>query len=220
MKSETAHVPCVINGKRVNCGNAARQVSCGDIKHTLCTFDQVDAPLLKDAISGALAAKAEWESMPFNDRAAIFLKAADLLTHKYRYKVMAATMLGQGKTCWQAEIEAAAELADFWRFNCKYAQDLYAQQPEKNAPGVWNRVEYRPLDGFVAAISPFNFTAIGGNLPGAPALMGNVVIWKPSPDAIYSNYLIYEILMEAGLPDGVIQFVPSSPVDFSNVHKY
>lgn len=117
-------------------------------------------------------------------------------------------MLGQGKNIWQSEIDAAAELCDFWRFNCKYAAEIYAQQPPKNTAGTWNRVEYRPLEGFVLAVSPFNFTAIGGNLCSAPALMGNVVIWKPAPAAIYSNYLVYQILMEAGLPAGVIQFVP------------
>ncbi|KAJ1341326.1 1-pyrroline-5-carboxylate dehydrogenase [Batrachochytrium salamandrivorans] len=162
------------------------------------------------AIDKALKAKPAWEAMPFNDRAAIFLKAADLLSTKYRhvYKMLAATMLGQGKNAWQAEIDAAAELADFWRFNCKYAADIYAEQPPKNSPLLWNRVEYRPLEGFVVAYSPFNFTAIGGNLACAPALMGNVVLWKPSPMSMYSNYLVYEILREAGLPDGVIQFLP------------
>lgn len=160
------------------------------------------------AIESALAAKPAWEALPFADRAAIFLKAADLLSGPYRYQVMAATMLGQGKNAWQAEIDAAAELVDFLRFNVKYAQELYAQQPVHNSPNVWNRVEYRALEGFVYAISPFNFTAIGGNLVAAPALLGNVVIWKPSPAAVASNYLVYRILREAGLPPGVIQFVP------------
>lgn len=149
--------------------------------------------------------------MPFEDRAAIFLKAADLIAGKYRYDLMAATMLGQGKNAWQAEIDAAAELVDFLRFNVKFAQDLYAQQPEHNSPGVWNRLEYRPLDGFVYAVTPFNFTAIAGNLPCAPALMGNVVVWKPSDSAIASNWLLYQILLEAGLPKDVIQFVPGEP---------
>ncbi len=130
---------------------------------------------------------------------------------------MAATMLGQGKNAWQAEIDAAAELCDFLRFNVQYAQDLYAQQPVHNSPGVWNRVEYRPLEGFVYAITPFNFTAIGGNLPCAPALMGNVVLWKPSPSAISSNYTIYKILLEAGLPPDVIQFIPGDAVEVTKV---
>ena len=148
--------------------------------------------------------------MPWNDRAAIFLKAADLLSGKWRYKVMAATILGQGKNAWQAEIDAAAELIDFLRFSVKYANDLYSQQPPMNAKGVWNRTEYRPLEGFVLAITPFNFTAIGGNLAAAPALMGNVVLWKPSPSAVLSNYLVYQIFEEAGLPNGVIQFLPAA----------
>ena len=169
------------------------------------------------AIESALAAKPAWESMPFSDRAAIFLKAADLISGKYRYEIMAATMLGQGKNAWQAEIDAAAELCDFLRFNVQYAQELYAQQPVHNSPGVWNRVQYRPLEGFVYAISPFNFTAIGGNLPCAPALMGNVVVWKPSPSAIASNYIIYKILLEAGLPPNVIQFLPGDAVEVTSV---
>ena len=130
---------------------------------------------------------------------------------------MASTMHGQGKNAWQAEIDAAAELCDFLRFNVQYAQELYAQQPVHNSPGVWNRVEYRPLEGFVYAISPFNFTAIGGNLPCAPALMGNVVVWKPSPSAMASNYIVYRILLEAGLPPNVIQFVPGDAVEVTDI---
>lgn len=165
------------------------------------------------AIEAALAAKSSWESLPFADRAAVFLKAADLISTKYRYEIMAATMVGQGKNAWQAEIDAAAELCDFLRFNVKYAEEIYGHQPTHNSPGVWNRVEYRPLEGFVYAVSPFNFTAIGANLPAAPALMGNVVVWKPSPSAIASNWLIYSILMEAGLPPNVIQWVPGDAAE-------
>lgn len=164
-----------------------------------------------NAIDAALAAQPAWESLPFADRAAVFLKAADLISNKYRYEMMAATMLGQGKNAWQAEIDAAAELADFFRFNVHYAAQLLGQQPEHHAPGVWNRLEYRPLEGFVYAVSPFNFTAIAGNLCGAPALLGNVVVWKPSDYAIASNWLVYKILLEAGLPENVIQFVPGNP---------
>jgi 1-pyrroline-5-carboxylate dehydrogenase len=145
------------------------------------------------------------------------LKAADLIAGKYRYEIMAATMLGQGKNAWQAEIDSAAELVDFLRFNVQYAEELYAQQPAHNSPGVWNRVEYRPLEGFVYAVTPFNFTAIAGNLPGAPALMGNVVVWKPSDSAIASNWLLYNILLEAGLPKNVIQFVPGNPEEVTKV---
>lgn len=171
---------------------------------------------MKKAIEAALDAKAEWESLPFADRAAVFLKAADLISTKYRYDLMAATMLGQGKNAWQAEIDAAAELCDFLRFNVQYAEELYAQQPAHNSTGVWNRAEYRPLDGFVYAVSPFNFTAIAGNLPGAPALLGNVVVWKPSDYAIASNWLLYNILIEAGLPKNVIQFVPGDPQEVTD----
>ncbi|KAJ3064683.1 1-pyrroline-5-carboxylate dehydrogenase [Podochytrium sp. JEL0797] len=201
-------VPCVVNGEKVFTADTLRQPLPFDHKTTLCNFHNADTKLVEKAIAGALAAKPAWEAMPFNDRAAIFLKAADLLTNKYRYQVMAATMLGQSKNAWQAEIDAAAELADFWRFNTQYAQDIYSGQPTKNAPLTWNRMEYRALEGYVVAYSPFNFTAIGGNLVGAPVLMGNVCIWKPSATGLYSSYLVYEILKEAGLPDGVIQFVP------------
>ncbi|CAO3618522.1 unnamed protein product [Mucor fragilis] len=204
----TQEVPIVINGEKIYSGKVAEQLNPSDHKSVVAKYHEADAALTQKAIDGALAAKASWESLPFNDRVAVFLKAADLLATKYRYKVMAATMLGQGKNIWQAEIDAAAELCDFLRFNCKYAEEIYSQQPPKNAPGTWNRTEFRGLEGFVLAVSPFNFTAIGGNLPAAPALMGNVVVWKPSPGAVYSNYLFYEILVEAGLPAGVVQFVP------------
>ncbi|KII94699.1 hypothetical protein PLICRDRAFT_33512 [Plicaturopsis crispa FD-325 SS-3] len=204
-------VPIVINGKPVKTGKLAKQPIPSDHARHLCTYHEADEATVAAAIDGALAAKSAWESMPWNDRAAIFLKAADLVSGKYRYKLMAATILGQGKNAWQAEIDAAAELTDFFRFGVKYVEELYSQQPPKNSPGSWNRVEYRPLEGFVLAVSPFNFTAIGGNLPGAPALVGNVVVWKPSPAATYSNYLVHQIFLEAGVPPGVIQFVPGPP---------
>jgi 1-pyrroline-5-carboxylate dehydrogenase len=180
-------------------------------------YSNASASEVQQAIDSALAAKPAWESLPFADRAAVFLKAADLISTKYRYELMAATILGQGKNAWQAEIDAAAELVDFLRFNVKYAEELYSQQPPFNSAGVWNRLEYRALEGFVYAISPFNFTAIGGNLPGAPALMGNVVIWKPSPSAVASNYLIHQIFLEAGMPPGVIQFVPGDAEEVTKV---
>ncbi len=189
----------------------ARQHNPADHQSTVATYSLASPEHVRTAIASALAAKADWESLPFADRAAIFLKAADLISTKYRYDLMAATMLGQGKNAWQAEIDAAAELCDFLRFNVQYAEELYAQQPAHHSPGVWNRVEYRPLEGFVYAVSPFNFTAIAGNLPGLPALLGNVVVWKPSDSAIASNWLLYNILIEAGLPRNVIQFVPGDP---------
>jgi 1-pyrroline-5-carboxylate dehydrogenase len=196
---------------QIKTSSAGRQVNPADHQTTIATYSQASPQDVRNAIDAALAAKADWESLPFADRAAVFLKAADLISTKYRYEIMAATMLGQGKNAWQAEIDAAAELCDFLRFNVQYAEELYAQQPAHNAPGVWNRVEYRPLEGFVYAVSPFNFTAIAGNLPGLPALLGNVVVWKPSDFAIASNWLLYNILLEAGLPRGVIQFVPGHP---------
>ncbi|CAO1638743.1 unnamed protein product [Sympodiomycopsis kandeliae] len=207
-KAGPVEIPCIINGKPVQTGRTALQVNPSNHSQNLAVYQEADAELVQKAITGALEAKQSWEDMPWVDRSAIFLRAADLIAHKYRYKLMAATMLGQGKNVWQAEIDAAAEICDFFRFGVQQVAELYAQQPPKNSPGVWNRSEYRPLEGFVLAVTPFNFTAIAGNLPGAPALVGNVVIWKPSPMAMYSNYLVYKILEEAGLPAGVIQFVP------------
>lgn len=204
-------VPCIVNGEEIRTGKLAKQPIPSDHARHLCSYHEADSATVAAAIEGALVAKAQWEAMPWNDRAAIFLRAAELVSGKYRYKLIAATMLGQGKNAWQAEIDAAAELTDFFRFGVKYVEELYSQQPPKNTAGSWNRVEYRPLEGFVLAVSPFNFTAIGGNLPGAPALVGNVVVWKPSPAATYSNYLVYRILTEAGVPPGVIQFVPGPP---------
>ncbi|KAG6811934.1 hypothetical protein H0H92_005163 [Tricholoma furcatifolium] len=214
-------VPCIVNGKeaydvgsmQVKTGKIAKQPMPHDHARHLCAYHEADEATVASAIEGALAAKAEWESMPWNDRAAIFLKAADLASGKYRYKLLASTILGQGKNAWQAEIDAAAEFSDFLRFGVKFVEELYAQQPAKNSPGVWNRVEYRALEGFVLAVSPFNFTAIGGNLPGTPALVGNVVVWKPSPAATYSNYIVHQIFTEAGVPPGVIQFTPGPPAE-------
>ncbi|KAF9498850.1 delta-1-pyrroline-5-carboxylate dehydrogenase [Pleurotus eryngii] len=206
-------VPCIVNGKPVKTGNLAKQPIPSDHARHLCSYHEADEATVASAIEGALEAKARWESMPWSDRAAIFLKAADLVSGKYRYKLMAATILGQGKNAWQAEIDAAAELTDFLRFGVKFVEELYSQQPSKNSAGAWNRVEYRALEGFVLAVSPFNFTAIGGNLSGAPALVGNTIVWKPSPAATYSNYIIHQIFTEAGLPAGVIQFVPGPPAE-------
>ena len=171
-------------------------------QYTPATKEDVDA-----AIQAALQAKQDWVETPFYDRAAIFLRAADLVSNKYRYEIMAATMLGQGKNAWQAEIDAAAELADFYRFNVSFAQDIYDRQPQLTADGHAGRTDWRPLEGFVYAVSPFNFTAIGGNLVSGPALLGNVVVWKPSPQSAYASHLMYKILLEAGLPPNVIQMV-------------
>ncbi|KAF2720212.1 1-pyrroline-5-carboxylate dehydrogenase [Polychaeton citri CBS 116435] len=170
-------------------------------------FPSASKAEVESAIDRALKAKTAWQEMPFTDRAAIFLRAAELVSDKYRYELMAATMLGQGKNAWQAEIDAAAELADFYRFNVGFAQEIYDKQPTINSPAHHGRTDYRPLEGFVYAVSPFNFTAIGGNLISAPALLGNVVVWKPSPMSVYPSHLVHQILLEAGLPKDVIQLV-------------
>ncbi len=180
--------------------------------YPLATKEQVS-----QAIESALKAKKPWENTPFVDRAAIFLKAAELVSTKYRYELIAATMLGQGKNIWQGEVDTAAELADFFRLNCNYAAEILEKQPERGSDGMWSRLDYRPVEGFVYAISPFNFTAIGGNLISGPAIMGNVVLWKPSPSNIYASTIVYKILLEAGLPPDVIQFVPGDPEEINDV---
>ncbi|KAF8865486.1 delta-1-pyrroline-5-carboxylate dehydrogenase 1 [Acephala macrosclerotiorum] len=216
-KKTPLEVPIVVGGKELKTSTISTQQNPSNHSSTIASYSNASPSDVSAAIDAALAAKPAWESLPFADRAAVFLKAADLIAGKYRYEIMAATMLGQGKNAWQAEIDSAAELVDFLRFNVQYAEELYAQQPAHNSPGVWNRVEYRPLEGFVYAVTPFNFTAIAGNLPGAPALMGNVVVWKPSDSAIASNWLLYNILLEAGLPKNVIQFVPGNPEEVTKV---
>ena len=208
LASKPFEIPVIIDGQEFRSGKLAKQVNPGDHAQAVCYYHEADERMVNIAIEGALKAKKQWMNMPWSERAAISMKAADLIAHKYRYQLLAATMVGQGKNVWQAEIDAGAEICDFLRFGVKYVDDMYQIQPPRNSPGVWNRTEYRPLEGFVLAISPFNFTAIAGNLVMTPAMVGNVVVWKPSPMAIYSNYLVYKILEEAGVPPGVIQFVP------------
>ena len=208
LKAAPADIPCIIGGREVRTSLVEEQRMPSDHSHVLARYHKADAATVQLAIRTALAAKKQWEELSWEARAAIFLRAADLLSTKYRWDVLAATVLGQGKNVWQAEIDAAAECADFWRFGVKYMADLYAQQPVDHSPHNWNRMEYRPLEGFVYAISPFNFAAIGANLSSAPAMMGNVVLWKPSGTSILSNYLLYKVLEEAGLPAGVINFIP------------
>ena len=178
---------------------------------TFAEFPPASEAEINQAIQRALEAKKEWQEMPFTDRASIFLRAAELVSGKYRYELMAATMLGQGKNPWQAEIDAAAELCDFFRYNVSFAQEIYDKQPTVNSQSHHGRTDWRPLEGFVYSVSPFNFTAIGGNLVSAPALMGNVVVWKPAPMNIYPSYLVHQILLEAGLPEGVVQLVNGDP---------
>ncbi|MBK6494815.1 MAG: L-glutamate gamma-semialdehyde dehydrogenase [Gemmatimonadetes bacterium] len=205
--SVVTDIPVVINGVEHRPGKTNRVTSPQRHQHHLANVHQSTPELLQQAIDGAIAAQKVWERWSFADRAAVFLKAADLLAGPWRHRINAATLLGQGKTPHQAEIDAACELADFWRFNVHYAEQLLHEQPI-SVPGVWNRLDWRPLEGFIYAITPFNFTAIGGNLPTAPAILGNVVLWKPSATASLSNWLIYDLLREAGLPAGVIQFIP------------
>ncbi len=206
LAGERIDIPMVIGGKQVRTGKTGEARMPHDHRHVLATYHEGDTSHVQAAIDAALAAKPAWSAMSFAERAAIFLRAADLLSTRYRAILNGATMLNQSKTAFQAEIDAACELADFLRFNVSYAQDLIAQQPI-SGPLMWNQLDYRPLDGFVFASTPFNFTAIAINLPAAPALMGNTVVWKPSNHAMFSNWYGLELLREAGLPDGVINLV-------------
>ncbi len=200
-------IPVIVNGLDLRTGKTARVVSPHRHSHHLANTHQADSRALASAIAAAKRAQREWASWRFEDRAAVFLKAADLLAGPWRQVLNAATMLGQSKTVFQAEVDSACEIIDFFRFNVHFAERLYAEQPI-NAPGMWNRIDHRPLEGFVYAVTPFNFTAIGANLPAAPALMGNTVVWKPAATAALSNYFVMRLLQEAGLPPGVINFVP------------
>ena len=206
LRSKQTDVPMYIGGEEVRTGKKVRMAPPHDHKHTLGYYHAGDKSHVKLAIKAALAAKKDWENTSWEHRASIFLKAAELISGPYRAKLNAATMLGQSKNAYQAEIDAACELSDFLRFNVQYMTEIYKQQPI-SAPGVWNRVEQRPLEGFVFALTPFNFTAIAGNLPSSCALMGNVVVWKPSNTAIYSANVLMEIFKKAGLPAGVINLI-------------
>ena len=209
MRGERLDIPLVIGGREVRTGDTGQAVCPHDHGHVLATFHQAGDAEVRQAAEAAAEAWREWSEMPWEARAAVFLKAADLLAGPWRATLNAATMLNQSKTVFQAEIDAACELVDFWRFNAHYMRQIYAEQPF-SPRGQWNYVEYRPLEGFVFAVTPFNFTSIGGNLPTAPALMGNVVLWKPASTAIVSGYYILRLLEEAGLPPGVINFVPGA----------
>ena len=227
MYKGTADIPMYINGKEVRTGNTRNITPPHDHKHVVGHYHVAEKKHVDEAISTALAAREAWSSVSWMERASIFLKAAELLAGPYRAKMNAATMLAQSKNVFQAEIDAACEMIDFFRFNVQYMTDIFKDQPA-SAPGIWNRVEYRPLEGFVYAISPFNFTSIAANLPAAAALMGNVVVWKPSDHQAYSAQVIVDLFKEAGLPDGVINVVYGDPVmisdtvlaspDFSGLH--
>ena len=206
-RGSPAEVPLWIGGKAVTTTRTTRLAEPHDHGRSLGTACLGDASHVEAAVKTAAAAAPGWAAMSFEERASVFLKAADLLAGPWRDRVNAATMLGQSKTCFQAEIDAACELIDFFRFNVAYARQILELQPE-SAPGMWNRCEYRELEGFVFAVTPFNFTSIAGNLPTAPALMGNVCLWKPASTSLLSNWSLMQLLTEAGLPDGVINFLP------------
>src|SRR5947199_3371943 len=209
MESQPIEIPLVIGGERVETGDTFEAVEPHERSHVLATVHKGGSTEVDRAIAAAAQAAHDWSRTPWEERASVLLHAADLLTGPWRQTVNAATMLGQSKTAHQAEIDAACELADFWRFNVKYMTQIYAEQPI-SSPGVWNRLEYRPLEGFVFAVTPFNFTAIGGNLPTSVALMGNTVIWKPASTAAYSAWFLMKLYEEAGLPPGVINLVYGS----------
>lgn len=230
LRSKEVDIPMYIGGKEVRGTDKVRLSPPHDHKHTLGHFHKSNKDHVKQAIDAALAAKPKWEALAWEHRASIFLKAAELIAGPYRAKLNAATMLGQSKNAFQAEIDAACELIDFLRFNVLYMTEIYKQQPPVAGTGfgVWNRLEQRPLEGFIYALTPFNFTAIAGNLPTACAMMGNVVVWKPSNTQVYAANVLMEIFMKAGLPDGVINLIyPSGPdaadvvfshPDFAGIH--
>jgi 1-pyrroline-5-carboxylate dehydrogenase len=206
MQSQRLDLPCVIGGKEVRTGRTFEAVMPHRKSHVLADVHEGAGPEVETAIKAAADAWHDWSRTSWEERASIFLRAAELLAGPWRSTIVAATMLGQSKTAHQAEIDAAAELVDFWRFNVHYMKRIYEEQPVSSG-GVWNRLEYRPLEGFVFAVTPFNFTAIGGNLSASPALMGNTVVWKPASTAAYSAHFVMRVFQEAGLPDGVINLV-------------
>jgi 1-pyrroline-5-carboxylate dehydrogenase len=216
LRSQVLEIPLIIGGKSVKTDDLAECRCPHEHAHLLARYHNAGKPEVEAAIESALSARDEWASMEWNERAVIFLRAAELLAGPYRQKLNVATMLCQSKNVFQAEIDAVCELIDFWRFNVYYMQQVCGLQPG-SPRGVLNSGQYRPLEGFVYAVSPFNFTAVGGNLPTAPAMAGNVVVWKPASAAVYSNYFIMEILHEAGLPDGVVNFIPGRSSDMGTL---
>ena len=209
MHGNQVEIPVVIGGEKVHTGQTADCVEPHDHHHKLGQYHKAGTAEVEQAIAASREAWKDWSETPFETRAAIFLRAADLLAGPWRDTLNASTMLGQSKTVFQAEIDAACEMADFLRYNVAFAEQIYQDQPRSSA-GMWNRVEYRALEGFVFAVTPFNFTSIAGNLPSAPAIMGNTVLWKPASSSVYSGHFMMELFREAGVPDGVINFVPGS----------
>lgn len=228
LRSQELDIPMYIGDQEVRSGNKTRLAPPHDHQHTLGHFHKSDKTHVAQAIDAALAARDQWVALSWEQRAAIFLRAADLIAGPYRAKLNAATMLGQSKNAYQAEIDSACEIIDFLRFNVQFMTEIYSEQPPVSGPGVWNRLEWRPLEGFIYALTPFNFTAIAGNLPSCCAMMGNVVVWKPSNTQVYSANVLMEIFKKAGVPDGVINLIyPSGPDaaevifnhrDFAGIH--
>ncbi len=216
MASERIDIPLIIGGREVRTGNTGTAVMPHNHRHVLADWHKASAKDVEAAIAAAREARAEWGNWAWEDRAAVFLRAAELLATTWRQTLNASTMLGQSKTVFQAEIDAACEMIDFWRFNPAYARELYTEQPISSHQ-MWNQLDYRPLEGFVYAVTPFNFTSIGGNLPTSPALMGNTVLWKPASSAMHSAYYIMKLLEEAGLPPGVINLVPGDAATISDI---
>ena len=216
IEREVIEIPCVVGGQRVTTGKIREVVMPHRHRHVVARFHAAEPDTAERAIRAALEARKEWSAMRWEARAACLLRAAELLAGPWRMRINAATMHGQSKTCHQAEIDAACEMIDFFRFNAAFAQQVYSMQP-KSAPGMWNMSELRPLEGFVFALTPFNFTAIGGNLPTAPALMGNTVVWKPAESQLLSAWRTFQLLEEAGFPPGVINFIPGLGHDKTNL---
>ena len=216
MYNEKVDIPFYIGNKEIRTGKTVSIHPPHDHKHTVGQFHTAEKKHIEEAVEVAINARKKWAATPWQDRAAIFLKAAELLAGPYRARMNAATMIGQSKNVFQAEIDAACEMIDFFRFNVEFMTEIYANQPI-SAPGIWNRMEYRPLEGFVYAITPFNFTSIAGNLPASPAMMGNVVVWKPAQTQVYSAQIIMELFKEAGLPDGVINMVTGNSAIITDV---
>src|SRR5438093_87606 len=219
MSAEKIEIPLVIGGKEVRTGDTGTQVMPHRHGHVLATWHKAGPTEVEQAIKAATDARREWGSWSFEDRASVFLRAAELLTTSWRETIGSSTMLNQSKTVHQSEIDAVCETIDFLRFNVHFAQQIYDNQPI-SSPGMWNRVDYRPLEGFVYSVTPFNFTSIGGNLSSSPALMGNGVIWKPASSTVFSNYYIFKMFEAAGLPPGVINFIPGNPSTIGEVADF
>lgn len=207
LKGQVEEIPCVVGGREIFTGNVQKQVSPYDHQRVIAHYHYADKALINEAIDCALEARRQWDATPYEHRAAVFLRMADLISTKYRSHVLATTMVGQAKTVFQAEIDSTCETIDFFRFATQHGLEIQQSQPTHHSSNVWNRVEYRGLEGFIASISPFNFTAIGANLGATPTLMGNATVWKPSDTAMLSNWTMFKIFREAGIPDGVVNFV-------------